>query len=151
MHLRIPSVEAMEELAGRLAEKIPGGTCVLLQGELGAGKTTFVRGFLHHLGHAGTVKSPTYTLIEPYQIKGRRYYHFDLYRVNSLEELEGIGFRDYFEEGAVCLVEWPERAEGAMSEGDLRIVIAIEDSERSVELKAESPRGERLLAQIAGE
>ncbi len=107
------------QLAGTIATKIPPGTIIFLQGDLGTGKTTFVRGFLRELGFTGNVKSPTYTLVEPYQIKDQIIYHFDLYRLTTPDELEYIGGRDYFDQQAICLIEWPEKAQGYLPDADL--------------------------------
>ncbi|NIN34797.1 MAG: tRNA (adenosine(37)-N6)-threonylcarbamoyltransferase complex ATPase subunit type 1 TsaE [Gammaproteobacteria bacterium] len=145
MPLQIPTADAMVALAARLFPHCKPGTTLLLEGELGAGKTTFVRGFLQAAGHQGKVKSPTYTLVEPYHIAGRDYYHFDLYRLNTQEELEGIGLRDYFDGRAICLVEWPDRAAGVLFRGDLRIKIRATASGRELELIPESAVGRHLL------
>lgn len=119
--------------------------CVLLHGDLGAGKTTFTRGFLHGCGYEGVVKSPTYTLVEPYTIADRRIYHFDLYRIADPEELEFTGARDYFDSQAACFVEWPEKAEGMLPNADLDIALTVEGNARRIRLKGLSPVAEKLM------
>ncbi|KPJ67669.1 MAG: hypothetical protein AMJ43_03265 [Coxiella sp. DG_40] len=130
---RIRSETAMMNLGGKLS-KICGSSCVIyLTGELGAGKTVLVRGFLRALGYKDAIKSPTYTLVESYKLSGKQIYHFDLYRVvNSSEELENIGIRDYFSLPAICLVEWPENGKGMLPKGDIICTIKILNTERDV-------------------
>jgi tRNA threonylcarbamoyladenosine biosynthesis protein TsaE len=118
-----------EALAGRLAR----GELVFLCGELGMGKTTLARGILRGLGHTGAVKSPTYTLIEPYDVNGNRIYHFDFYRIESPEELEYLGLDDLLDEDAIKLVEWPERAHGRLPDPDRVIRIDRRDHGRIIE------------------
>ena len=125
---------AMMAFGGKLADELPDGGIVLLKGDLGAGKTTLVRGLLRHLGHKGIVKSPTYTLVEPYELQGRKVYHFDLYRLGDPEELEYMGGRDYWESGALCLIEWPEQAKGYLPEADLTLEISYQETGRSISI-----------------
>lgn len=117
-----------------LAQNLPQdqGCVITLRGDLGAGKTTLVRGLLRELGHRGIVKSPTYTLVEPYHLNGRDIYHFDLYRLGDADELEYIGFRDYFSPTAVCLLEWPERGKNYVPAADIGLVISIINEARKI-------------------
>jgi tRNA threonylcarbamoyladenosine biosynthesis protein TsaE len=139
---------AMEALGARLAPALADGTVVFLRGELGAGKTTLVRGILRGLGHAGAVKSPTYTLVEPYRLGGRTIYHFDLYRLNDPEELEFLGVRDYLSGSGICLIEWPERGAGVLAEADLEIAIERSPDGRVVRMRAHTPRGTAALHEM---
>ncbi len=125
---------AMLALGAQLAHQFAHGGVITLQGDLGAGKTTLVRGILRELGHAGTVKSPTYTLVEPYHLAGMEVYHFDLYRLADPEELEYMGIRDYLKPNALCLIEWPEKAGDFMPPVNLQITIAYDGMARKVSL-----------------
>ena len=124
------------ELGAAITTLLPTGGVVRLYGDLGTGKTTMVRGLLRSLGFEGTVKSPTYTLVEPYHVNDRDIYHFDLYRLGDPEELEYMGIRDYIRHDALCLIEWPEKGGGFIPEGDLHISLAYENQARRAELKA---------------
>lgn len=123
-------------LGAAVAIRCRPGTTLFLEGELGAGKTTFARGFLTALGHPGSVKSPTYTLVESYQTPSGPVFHFDLYRLSDPEELEAMGIRDYFDGSAICLVEWPERAAALLGQPDLRIRLEPAGNGRDVTLEA---------------
>ncbi len=122
---------------------------VYLHGDLGAGKTTLVRGFLHQAGHLGKVKSPTYTLVEPYlvliQNVNTYIYHFDLYRFYDEEEWESAGFRDYFNEQSICIVEWPEKAGDMLPPADVDIRLRAERGGRLASLSANTENGQRSV------
>jgi tRNA threonylcarbamoyladenosine biosynthesis protein TsaE len=126
------------------------GLVVYLHGDLGAGKTTFVRGVLHGLGYAGKVKSPTYTLVEPYAVvlnnnSSYNLYHFDLYRFTSEEEWDAAGFRDYFNPQSICMIEWPEKAEHVLPEPDIHVRISQLDKGRKIQFTAGSALGMQCL------
>jgi len=137
-----------EALGGHLCNALQGGAVIHLHGDLGAGKTTLVRGFLRSLGHRSAVKSPTYTLIEPYEIGGRHIYHLDLYRLGDPEELDYLGIRDLLDGQAVLLVEWPERGAGELPPADIQVNIAYLDGGRRLEFSSHSRRGEEILSRL---
>jgi tRNA threonylcarbamoyladenosine biosynthesis protein TsaE len=139
------SPEQQEAFGAALAAASPTACVIYLEGELGAGKTTLVRGFLRGLGYQGLVKSPTYTLMEPYDLDDRHCYHFDLYRLADPGELEYLGIRDLLEVQAVLLVEWPERGRGELPEPDLHIHIHYQGEGRRIEVLAKTPVGRELM------
>ncbi len=145
--IELPDAAATERLGQQLAAHLPaaGVACViLLQGELGAGKSTLARSLIQSLGHEGAVPSPTYTLLEPYNISGHRVYHADLYRIGDPEELEYLGWSDLHD--ALLLVEWPERAPDLIQAADLEIKLGFDGEGRRAQIKSLSPRGEAILA-----
>lgn len=144
-HLTLQSEAATLALAARLAGLLHGGMVVFLQGDLGAGKTTFCRGLIQALGHPGAVKSPTYTLVEPYQLAGLQVYHFDLYRLHDPEELEFMGIRDYFNSNSLCLIEWPERGAGYLPQADLQLQLTQQGELRILQLVAGSQAGSKII------
>jgi tRNA threonylcarbamoyladenosine biosynthesis protein TsaE len=142
-------LEAMLALGERLGRGCTGGGVIYLVGDLGTGKTTLVRGMLRGLGHRGPVRSPTFTLVEPYALGALDAYHLDLYRLGDPEELEYLGLRDYLEPGVLCLVEWPERGLGHLPPPDLTARIEYAGGGRRIELTADTPAGQRILDQIS--
>ncbi len=145
LSLTISGPERQEALGAAMAAVCQGGCVIYLEGELGAGKTTLARGFLRGMGHCGPVKSPTYTLVEPYELPQRSCYHFDLYRLGDPAELEYLGMRDLLQGDAVLLVEWPERGEGELPPPDLVIHIRHQNNARRISLEARSGRGEEVV------
>ncbi|MGM0766909.1 MAG: tRNA (adenosine(37)-N6)-threonylcarbamoyltransferase complex ATPase subunit type 1 TsaE [Pseudomonadota bacterium] len=140
-----------EALGRRLASLVKSagqGVTIFLEGDLGMGKTTLSRGVMRGLGHEGAVKSPTYTLVEPYEHLSPTAYHFDLYRLGDPEELEYMGIRDYFEGGAMCLIEWPERGQGILPAPDLQITLVRQGEGRSAHIVAGTIAGGGLLAAL---
>lgn len=148
--LLIDDEQAMVQLGARLAEVTEGKAIIYLQGDLGAGKTTLCRGILRHFGHQGAVKSPTYTLVEPYDVDGQAIYHFDLYRLADPEELEFIGGRDYFSEESLCLIEWPSKGEGALPKADLVVKLDYNLPGRKGIITAGTESGQQMLNKLAG-
>jgi tRNA threonylcarbamoyladenosine biosynthesis protein TsaE len=137
---------ATAEFAANLAAEVQHIQLITLSGDLGAGKTTLVRALLGALGYSGRVKSPTFTLVEPYKINARPVYHFDLYRLAHPDELEYLGFTDYLENEALCLIEWPERAAGALPRGDLELTLYHRKLGRKLMVDGGTSSGERIIS-----
>ena len=146
--IHIASSAEMEALGHRFAAGCTAHARIYLQGDLGAGKTTWVRGFLRGWRYTGNVKSPTYTLVETYIVHNQIIHHLDLYRINDPDELESIGIRDYLDGRAICLVEWPEKAGELLTEPDVVIQIESNGQERIVCLRANSDTGRRMLENL---
>ena len=143
---------AATEMLGMLLASHCSAPCVIyLHGELGAGKTTLVRSFLQAAGYGGKVKSPTYTLVEPYDLPLGQVYHFDLYRLSSPEELEYMGGRDYFSDTSICLVEWAERGKGWLAQADLDVYLSYRPPGRQLRLLGHRQKGEALVSALQQE
>lgn len=135
-------------LGEQIATVLQGGTSIWLLGDLGAGKTTLTRGILRGCGFSGRVKSPTYTLVEPYVISNLYLHHFDLYRFADPEEWEDAGFRELFHPDSICLIEWPQKAAGLLPVPDWQISLAPEGDGRNVLIEAQTETGSRCLEQL---
>jgi tRNA threonylcarbamoyladenosine biosynthesis protein TsaE len=142
--------QATLALGAQAAKSLHADAVVFLMGNLGTGKTTWTRGLLQALGHSGKVKSPTYTLVEPYQLADLRIYHFDLYRLNDPQELEDMGIRDYFDGSALCIIEWPEKAEGYLPAPDWVLALAPLAQGRQIVISSHSLKGESALRSMQG-
>jgi tRNA threonylcarbamoyladenosine biosynthesis protein TsaE len=142
----------MLEFGANLALACTEKAVIFLYGNLGAGKTTLVRGFLRGLKYEGAVKSPTYTIVEPYEINGKPIYHFDFYRVREANELEFIGVQDYFVSNAICLIEWPELGGKLLPESDVSCYIEIiKNDQRKIKLITNSEHGNQILNRIVAD
>lgn len=149
MKLYLPDLEATDELAAQLSAVLPAdvaGWTMLLEGDLGAGKSTFARALIHAMGHEGAVPSPTYTLVEPYQLSVGAVYHVDLYRVSDEEELRFLGWTEL--EDGFRLVEWPQRVPGLRQSADLLLHLDYKDQGRQAELLALSERAKNVICRL---
>jgi tRNA threonylcarbamoyladenosine biosynthesis protein TsaE len=148
----LPDETHTDALGAALARTLTPGLIIALHGELGAGKTHLTRALLQSAGHTGRVKSPTYTLVEPYVIhlQGQpvTVMHFDLYRLGSAEEFIDAGFREYFDDHHICIVEWPERAADLLPVADLEVFLSVKVEGRAVELRANSEQGATCLKHL---
>lgn len=141
--------EQLGRILAGLVNESGQGLVVFLEGDLGMGKTTLSRGIMRGLGHEGAVKSPTYTIVEPYEHLDPPAYHFDLYRLGDPEELEYMGIRDYFQARNLCIIEWPGRGLGILPEPDLQVSLGKNADGRSARVSASTNRGSSLLARIS--
>ena len=144
----LENAEQQEALGAKLYQAINSGFIIYLTGDLGAGKTTLSRGFIQASGHVGAVKSPTYTLLEPYDVNGQSILHFDLYRLADPEELEFIGIRDLLTDDAIALIEWPDQGEGVIPQADLIINIQYQLEGRQLTATANTRKGEQVLERM---
>jgi tRNA threonylcarbamoyladenosine biosynthesis protein TsaE len=147
--LKLPSPEATDLLGRDLARAVlaeaPETLCIYLRGDLGAGKTSLARAFLRGCGHAGRVPSPTYTLVEPYDSAGYKFFHMDLYRLQDPGELEYLGLAEMCSPGSILLVEWPERGAGSLLPGDLELELKVDSAGRDCRMVANSTTGAAIL------
>lgn len=136
------------QMGEALAKAMPGGAVVFLLGELGAGKTTLMRGVLRGLGYQGKVKSPTYTLVEPYELPDRRLFHFDLYRLRVPSELDDFGMEEYIDGTSVCWIEWPEKGEGHLPPPDLICSLSYQGEGRLITLDPKTEKARTWIAAL---
>ncbi|MCW8885750.1 MAG: tRNA (adenosine(37)-N6)-threonylcarbamoyltransferase complex ATPase subunit type 1 TsaE [Motiliproteus sp.] len=148
LQVSLADEEQMVAFGQHLGDACEGEGTVYLCGNLGMGKTTLCRGVLRSQGYSGAVKSPTYTLVEPYEFGDRLVYHFDLYRLADPEELEYLGIRDYFSVPAIRLIEWPDQGRGVLAEPDLKIDIEVEGTGRALQCQAYTMRGREILQRL---
>lgn len=144
----LPDLQATEEFAGALAKCLLPGLIIYIHGDLGAGKTTLVRSMLFALGHSGAAKSPTYTLVEPYQINAITINHFDLYRLADPAELEYIGIRDYINSHSICIFEWADKGVGYVPPADIDITLQFTANGRKAIVVAKTNMGQAVLQEL---
>lgn len=150
MLVYLSNEQETKQVAEKLAKYCPKNKrfIIFLEGELGSGKTTFVRFFLQTLGHSGAVKSPTYTLIETYQVSKQLIFHLDLYRLQTSREIFALGLEDEWNQVAIWLIEWPERALPFLPQADIICHLTLINSHRQVKIQAQTPRGKQLLQRM---
>jgi tRNA threonylcarbamoyladenosine biosynthesis protein TsaE len=148
--IELPDEKALGAFAARVASYLQSPLVLTFSGEIGAGKTTFIRAMLRALGIQSPIKSPTFSLVETYDFKDLQIHHFDLYRIQDETELEYIGFRDYFLDKALCCIEWPERAKQRLEQVDLNFAFTISGSGRLLVISAQSVVGELIRSNLRG-
>lgn len=146
----LPDTQSTEALGALLADRLSGGATIYLEGDLGSGKTTFVRGALHGLGYRGIVKSPTFTLVEPYELAHIKVFHFDLYRLEDPEELDWIGIRDFFQKDCVSFIEWPDKGHGLLPNPDLKLSFLPSVGGRRAMISGSSDTGQKIIHTLHG-
>lgn len=151
----LPDDQATVDFGRMLADCVGAqGAVVFLHGNLGMGKTTLCRGVMAHWGHQGAVKSPTYTLVEPYEFEELTIYHFDLYRLGDPEELEFLGIRDYFDQHSLCLIEWPEKGQGMLPVADIELLLSEKNHGRTIKWSKNTQKGciiaDRIVNKLNG-
>ncbi len=146
----LPTELASEQMAARLAACVFSPLVLTFSGEIGSGKTTFIRAMLRCLGVTSPIKSPTFSLVESYQSTYLQIHHFDLYRIHDETELDYIGFRDYFRDNAICCIEWPERAASYLACADVEFILGLKGAGREMKIHAVSPTGAAVLSCLAG-
>lgn len=148
IELELASEQETQNLGELIAKFIEAPTTCYLNGDLGVGKTRLVRAVIQSLGYKGNVKSPTYTLVEPYQFENLRAYHFDLYRLSDPEELEYLGIRDYFDQDSIAFIEWPEKGKGWLEQADISVTLEFLGSGRRCSIQSGTSRGNLLLDKL---
>jgi tRNA threonylcarbamoyladenosine biosynthesis protein TsaE len=151
MQILLEDEQKMQVFGEKIAQvigQINASLLILLNGDLGAGKTTLSRGILNGLGHRGSVKSPTYTLVEPYDLEVGKVFHFDLYRLVDPEELYDIGFNDYLSESQLCMIEWPDKGGSLLPKADISLQINSNGTGRQVILTAQTSLGSQCVNEL---
>ncbi len=143
--------QASKQWAMKLAKQLHAPLVLSFSGDIGAGKTTIIRAMLRALGIQCAIKSPTFSLVESYSCEGFSVHHFDLYRIHHEEELEYIGFRDFFSEQSICCIEWADHAGQLLPKVDIRFKLKMKGTGRELEMMALSAAGQRVVACLTGE
>ena len=150
MWIDLETEQATETFATKFAACLTAPLVITFSGDIGAGKTTFIRALLRRLGIQSAIKSPTFSLVESYQTELAYVHHFDLYRIQDQAELDYIGFRDYFDEQAVCCIEWPERLGQYLQWADVSITMRVKGAGREMQLLSASEAGTVFLDKLSG-
>lgn len=146
MILTLPDEKASERFAVQLAKSLPKAATITLAGEIGSGKTTIIRAILKQLGVRTPIKSPSFSLVESYQCQEHVIHHFDLYRIQYEDELEYIGFRDYFRDEGFCFIEWPEHGGGLLPHIDMKLCLTFNGTGRTMQIYALTALGKQILS-----